>query len=72
MRGVLLVWLFVVGVVVFGWPSHWIVAAAAFVAGLLSVVPSDFPKDGPRGGYLHPPSTLNDRIGRYTEPRRER
>jgi hypothetical protein len=54
-----------------GWTNHWIVLGAAFVAGLIAVAPLTLPESPRRGGFVHPQSPLNDRIGRYTERGRD-
>lgn len=50
----------------FGWPNHWIVLVAAFAAGAISALRSAPATELRRGGFVHPPSSLNERIGRYT------
>jgi hypothetical protein len=44
----------------FGWPNHWIVLAAAFAAGMLAEWHAEPVSRRARPGYVHPPSELND------------
>lgn len=73
MRAVVLWCLLTGGCMLFGWPNHWILAAAAFAAGILARAVSERGDPPRRAGYIVEPSAerggLTRRIEGYTSPR---